>query len=68
MNRDGWSGMDATEKLRETKRARDRMIQRMTELKRRGAPEDMRMRLNLDFMDVIKRINELSTELHRAKG
>ena len=47
MRRDGWSGMSAAEKLEEAKRARNQMIDRMMELKRRGAPESMQMRLKM---------------------
>lgn len=63
MSRDGWSGMSAAEKLEEAKKARDRMIERMLELKRRGAPERMQMRLRLDFKDVIDVINDLHAQI-----
>lgn len=63
MSRDGWSGMSAAEKLEEAKKARGRMIERMLELKRRGAPERMQMRLKLDFKDVIEVINDLHAQI-----
>lgn len=65
MRRDGWSGMSAAEKLEEAKRARNRMIDRMMELKRRGAPESMQMRLKLDFKDVLETINALNAHEKR---
>ena len=62
-DRDGWSGMSAAEKLEEAKRARNRMVNRMVELKRRGAPEGMQLRLKLDFKDVLEVINDLNARL-----
>ncbi len=63
MSRDGWSGMSAAEKLEEAKKARGRMIEHMLELKRRGAPVRMQMRLKLDFKDVIEVINDLHAQI-----
>ena len=60
MSRGGWSGLSDAEKLQEARRARDRMIERMVELKRRRAPEGMQLRLKLDFKDVIEFINALN--------
>ena len=63
MNRGGWNGLSDAEKLQEARRARDRMIKRMAELKRRHAPEDMQLRLKLDFKDVIELINALNARV-----
>lgn len=60
MSRGGWSGLSDAEKLQEARRARDRMIERMVELKRRNAPEGMQLRLKLDFKDVIEQINAMN--------
>ena len=65
MSRDGWSGMSAAEKLEEAKKARNRMIDRMIELTRRGAPEGMKLRLKLDFKDVLETINALNAHEKR---
>ena len=60
----GWTHMTDAELLAEARARRDRLIDRMVELKRRGAPREMRTRLELDLKDVLDEINDLNERIH----
>lgn len=60
----GWMHMTDTELLAEARARRDRLIDRMVELKHKGAPMEMRKRLELDLKDVLDEINDLNERIH----
>lgn len=60
----GWMHMTDTELLAEARARRDRLIDRMVELKHKGAPREMRTRLELDLKDVLDEINDLNERIH----
>ena len=60
----GWMHMTDTELLAEARARRDRLIDRMVELKHRGAPMEVRRRLELDLKDVLDEINDLNERIH----
>ena len=60
----GWMHMTDTELLAEARARRDRLIDRMVELKHKGAPREMRARMELDLKDVLDEINDLNERIH----